>query len=856
MPRTRIPFGSLGTDQSQFNGDGAFQVLKNLAVREPNMVEPLPGRDEVASAIGTTGNSVRRAWALTENEQYELLQLSGNVREIALLGAGGAVLPTVASDTLLGDTCGMAEARARVFYAGPRGALVIEPDASEARMLGMLPPTLLAVVSSTTTAAQAVPANSRVAWRATLHRKHSDGYEITSAPSYSMYGEDAGAGPRDYTVRIGWVDLASDSDERVREGDIVRLWRSRSVTAATSTNDRYQFTAEVVLDAADVTARYVDIRDITPDASLAGREDLYTNPGAQGALQTNWQLGPCTDVAVYNGHAFYAQRSLPSFVEIAISSTVGALSGAAAIERGIGIRAFTGTATNGSPTITGVSSTLGLVPGQVITGTLNGRFVNGLGILSVNHGASTVTFNVAATSSGAESVGVSDTLEITVSGATTNLTRFANITTLAHDLWFENARLVLTPDDVVNGELFDFGTSLPAGTGVDPDGMVLRLDAIAPYGVAAADLSILMTNSANYSPAPASDSDPLIGEIDERLNRAMWSKLDQPEHVPAINELTVGKGELVRWLSTKDVLFAFCTDGVYAITGVGPDWSVDRVDKDIVIASQQAVAEMNGNAYVYAKDRGLLRIERGGGMTGLTKGAVQKAMDARIADVAGDGNAYEAHVACDALHDEVGVFFPGADGEGPTFAPLAYVFNERTTTWRTQTPGILDSGDSSDIECWCYSPKRRSLVWGQGDSVYQNLPDDDLTSPIPDGALTTYPYVPDGDAVAMKRFHEVAFTISNLDTTDAGTMVFIISAGARALGETTSSPKALLGNEVATVDPPLQPALFQMRHMVTRQCAVSGHLVLNFAPENLTTRWRLHAMDVTWEPVGARGVNR
>ncbi len=856
MPRTRLPFGTLGTDQSQFNGDGAFQRLHNLAQREPNMVEPLPGRDEIASAIGSSGNSTRRAWALTESDQYELLQLGGSVRELATLGPGGTLLPTVASDTLLGDTCGVAEARQRVLYAGPRGALVIESDSSEARMVGMLQPTFLAVVSSTTTDAQAIPAASRAAWRATLHRKHADGYEITSAPSYSVYGEDAGAGARDYTMRVGWVDVGSASDERVREGDIVRLWRSRAVTYQTSTNDRYQLTDEVVLDATAIANRYVDIRDITPDAALAGREELYTNPGAQGALQTNWQLGPCTDVAVYNGHAFYAQRSLPSYAKLAISSGVGALTGAARIANGIGVRAFTATTTLGNGTVTAVSSTAGLVAGQMVVGTLNGDFPNGTTITSVNHGASTVTFS--ALSGGAhtpEAFAVSDTARFTIEGVLGPRLRFASLVTLAHDLWDENVPVILSTDDIANGELFDFGTSLPVTSGVDADGIELRFDAIAPYGSTASDIGYQLTNSANYSPAPASDSTTVAGSIDERLNRLMWSKLDQPDHVPAVNELTVGKGEIIRLLSTKDVLFAFCTDGVHAVTGIGPDWSVDRVDKDIVIASQQAVYEMNGNAYVYAKDRGLLRIDRGGAVTGLTKGAIQKALDERIAAVASDGNVYEAHVVCDALHDEVGVFFPGVVGEAPSAGPLVYMFSERTSTWRTQTPGVLDAGDS-EIECWCYSPKRRSLVWGQARIAYQNLPDDDLTSPIPGATLTTYPYVPDGDAVAMKRFHEAAFTISNLDTTDAGTMVFVVSAGARGLGETTDSPKALPGNEVATVDPPIVPALFQMRHMVTRQCAVNGHLVLNFAPENLTTRWRLHAIDVTWEPVSARSVNR
>ena len=44
-------------------------------------------------------------------------------------------------------------------------------DAAEARMLGMLPPTLLTELTSVSSAAGAIPAGSRAAYRATLTRR-------------------------------------------------------------------------------------------------------------------------------------------------------------------------------------------------------------------------------------------------------------------------------------------------------------------------------------------------------------------------------------------------------------------------------------------------------------------------------------------------------------------------------------------------------------------------------------------------------------------------------------------------------------------------------------------------------------
>jgi hypothetical protein len=652
MPRNRVPLGTLGTDQAQFNGNAALQRLHNLAMREPGMVEPLPGRAQVALNIAPANYDVRRMWPIKDGGDTLEIALvrstSGPTYGLRSIESASSNEPTVAHASLIGEPCGLTEARQRQFYAGPLGVLVLEEDASETRMLGMMPPTWIGISGETTTDAQAVPATSRVAWRATLHRKHSDDYEITSAPSYAMYAESAGS-ITDFTVRIGWPDSASFSDDRVREGDIVKLWRARSVTAGTSTNDRHLLTAERVLVAADIAARYVEIRDVTPDAALASGEELYTNPGAQGALQANGQLGKCADAAVYNGHAFYAQTSLPTYLKLRVPSGIGYLSTNALRTYGVGVRQETSSATTlGSPTITGVN-TLGMVAGQVIvqaSGTP--PFAVGAVILSVNHGASTITMTSNAASTDAAFLfQVADTVEINGS-----LLRMANLKTMLADAWTANLRAIITPSIVVDGEA-------TIGSGTGDDGVEIIISLIAPEGTSKNSLFFEATNGDNYSPrVPVAG---LEGTIDERKNRAAWAKLGQPEHVPAANELPVGKGEIVRFLSTQDRLLAFCTDGAYAITGLGPNWNVDQVDKDLVIASQAAADEMNGAAYVYAKDRGLLRIERSGAIAGLTKGAVQQAMNAEIRSADG-GSGYEAHVVCDALHDEAGVFFQSPPG--------------------------------------------------------------------------------------------------------------------------------------------------------------------------------------------------
>lgn len=660
MPRHKAPLTTLATDQSQFNAD-PFQKLHNLAIREAGMVEPLPGRSAVVSNYGASGYEGRRMWPLKDQATaYELAlarSTASATYESFVIASASSSSPTIASNTLLGEPCGLTETRERPFYAGPRGVIVFESDASTVRMLGMLPPTWLGVVGIHTTAAQAVPASSRIAYRATLHRKHADDYEITSAPSYAMWYQSGGS-TTDFTVRVGWTTVGAVSDVRVRAGDVIRLWRARAVTTGTSTNDRYLLVMEQAITSTDVSNRYADIRDTTPDAALASAEELYTNPGIQGALQANWQLGPSGDAAVYNGHAFYAERSIPAFKQIRVASGFGYVLGTTARRTyGVGLRELTSVGvTSGSPTVTGLDATdlIGLVAGQEVTSTNLGSFPAGTTVVSVNSGAGTATMSAnSAVTNAAEGIRLVDLL--TINGSSL---RCYNLTTLIYDAWAENLAIIITTGEVVCGD--GLNTSLTPVTVTDPDNVDIRIDMIAPYGVAADDLEINATNGANYSPAlPDPDDDPVNGSIDERLNRVKWSKLDQPDHVPAVNELVVGKGEVIRLLSTGDRLLAFCSDGTYAITGNESAWSVDRVDKDLIIASQSAADEMGGDAYVYANDRGLLRIGRDGSIVGLSKGAVQRDMNSKIATAIGtdDDGLYEAHVVCDELHSEVGVFF-------------------------------------------------------------------------------------------------------------------------------------------------------------------------------------------------------
>jgi hypothetical protein len=616
---------------------GAARVMTNLANRETGSIEPLPGDTVITSNITANGFEVIRAWGVRELG-------AGGAREIVLSGdltdstayelnsINESTVTEIVTNTngLIGVPCGLSEARSRLFVAGPAVVVSTVEDLG-ARVATMQPISLVHMLTQHTTDAAAVAANSRVAWRATVSRRYDDGYEIVSAPSYAMYAETT-ASISDFEIRVGWVNITGP--DRIAAGDVIRLWRTRAVASSSSTNDTYYLAQERVLVSADITARYIDIRDTALDGSLG--EELYTNPGEQGARAAHGQIGVCADCAWFAKTMFYAVTSLQHFAKLTILGRYGSLVSSAERTYGIGYRAFSGTGTTiGLPTITGVTDFDGVAVGQRITSVL---FSSTSEVLSFNTGAGTITMTTnASATSGAHSFGLIDSLEID-----SNSLRLLGYV-LFLDLWTAALEVFITTDKPINGQQLS-----------SEDGMQFLIRAIAP---SQAQFAYVATNEDNYSPrieqvGVAGDE----SKNDTRLNRLLWSKLDQPEHVPDQNELTIGAGEIIRLYPTQDSLLVFCTDGLFRVYGDNGSFGVEQVDPKLVIPCQQAVDGMKDLVFAYAKDRGLLMIERSGAVTPVSMGVVESKIREEIDAVVNDDGEYEVHVVCDELHDEVTLF--------------------------------------------------------------------------------------------------------------------------------------------------------------------------------------------------------
>jgi len=118
-----------------------------------------------------------------------------------------------------------------------------------------------------------------------------------------------------------------------------------------------------------------------------------------------------------------------------------------------------------------------------------------------------------------------------------------------------------------------------------------------------------VNNSAVYDPSLKSDNQ-------RAENRIFYSKLNEPEAVPAINFINVGAKDesIVRILSLRDSLFVFKTDGVFIISGTSaPNFSVRQIDNARILAADSAVV-LNNQIYCLTEQGVCLVTESGVGI--------------------------------------------------------------------------------------------------------------------------------------------------------------------------------------------------------------------------------------------------
>jgi hypothetical protein len=348
--------------------------------------------------------------------------------------------------------------------------------------------------------------------------------------------------------------------------------------------------------------------DYVKDSGRDAGANLYTNETEQGEIGNSFAPPSARDVCVFRDTTFYANRSsLPAIVVNIPGALLTQLGGAGLfgdydVAHGIGTRKYTGTATNGSTTltITGFAGMTGPDIGQFYeVGSQQGHLTDIL--------TNGFTLNSPwADASGAVDVYLYDTYTLTVEYADgtsqTTTQRVADI---------EGSSNYGVTDYAPIPSLRLFGTDgnyypLPRY------GATLIFIYTWPAIKRVTAMSVEFTNGQNYS--PSTEDSPLSAVIDTRPNRLFNSKTGQPEAVPLINYNNIGAGTILKMAATQSALLVLCTDGLWRVTGDGTSWQVNQVDPTVTLLHPDCLSTLNNQIYGWVED-GLALIGEDGAQT-------------------------------------------------------------------------------------------------------------------------------------------------------------------------------------------------------------------------------------------------
>lgn len=645
----------------------------------------------------------------------------------------------------------MARARERLIFTEKNGPVVLDAlplldadgdpqdplDDSGARAAGLGIP-ILSFISFSGDGTNPIPDAHTVSYRAVFRKnKESTGYTFWGPVSSPVVIRPPPGETHAPLLQVQW----NPHTVPLENGDYVELYRTNAVEdldtdIAGAPGDVHRLVKSVRLTNSQIASGSITIED-TVDENALGAE-LYYNEGQEGAAMNHYPPPLSVDAATFQGHVFYVAHETWQDYEVNVAGKLGALTNAAEQSTGLGTRHYTAVFSNaGSDQVIVPASGFlpGTVVGQIVTaGTIGLTGAKITGFIDPN----IIIFDRPATitTGGTGQFYVSDVITITPSGGPPVDHTFSSVGTLVEAFGDANAAKKHSVVPVVTA---------------DPNAAIARevgghITFVVPGN--AGPFQISATNGDRYSP-PLTSTQTSSGH--PARNRVMFSLFNEPEVVPpAVTTLTVGEGEILRLWPTKDLLFVFCTDGVYTIVGMGDradsgEWTVKPYNLEVVLEYPDAIDAMDNNMFLIS-NKGFITFSSDEGFKNISEGLIggdvqrllQKLREAfraenlvggvGVADLAKEFRVWGEYVACDKHLNEVWFCVRKEDltDISGSFGAI-YIYSLTTGSWSTQNdPNIKGPNDSNDQPSYrptIYHPYFHNVIRSVKYHEGANIPD-------------------------------------------------------------------------------------------------------------------------------------
>lgn len=206
-------------------------------------------------------------------------------------------------------------------------------------------------------------------------------------------------------------------------------------------------------------------------------------------------------------------------------------------------------------------------------------------------------------------------------------------------------------------------------------------------------------------------------------NGIMWSKQQQPEHVPYAHlELVGNKGSSIRRIvALRDSLFILKDDGVFRLTGSGGSWQIEAIDTSTKILAPDSAVVLNNQIYCLT-DQGIVSISDVGVQV------LSRNIEDQINELIGlnfeglkkisFGISYET--------DRKYILYT-ISGASDTFCTQAFVFNTFTQAWTTwDKPARIGLVNKTDNLLYLAQPDSKHLLKERKSYTFRDYIDEEI----------------------------------------------------------------------------------------------------------------------------------
>ena len=704
---------------------GALTAAENVVMRRAGQLSPREGTTPLTAPAAIGAGEIHRLFD-TDGELLEWAGPTSTNTGLFRQSDGAQILSgTGQALTALSQAAHKAEAARNTYITTTSAtrrivnAAAAVPTADYAGVpQGLVP----RAVAQTGSANDWFAGDEAVAYRI-VFRKLINGQQLFGAPSGRSDIENPVAAPSAYneiTIPIPVSTAGANGAIGVVEGDVCQVYRSRlSGGASITPSDEMFLVLEQEVTAADITAQFMLVKDLTADENLGA--SLYTNATQQGILQANARPPAARDLAYYSGMMFYGGTTSPHRIACSLLEPEVLRTVVVSAVVGAGLDYFT--VPVGSASLSDV-----------------GRYLGNWNLPTGNNGADPINAGAPSVYGPGTRIGSVDlatgryyTVDdfgnqvfaaATYAGPNTvelhGTVIFTDIASMIPRAYFTSA--IWNPGENVAGRRFNVPGA--AGTAVNAEEVIeslayivgrdtsRKIDVHPTIGSATEAGFILEERNINFCPdgftfgyapadtfSPSSYFGPYLGlnnpatsRQENVQNRVMYSKQLEQEAVPIVNFVDVGseKANIQRLMETRDSLFIFKEDGLFRISGTGPfNLRLDTIDADLRLVQPKACVQHRNAVYAWT-NRGFISVSDSG-----VRELSQQVIQSEIADTQQaliqntSGLAVSGAFAfASSLHDEV--YFAAPAAANLYGALVLYVYSRRTgafTRWDFSASG-------------------------------------------------------------------------------------------------------------------------------------------------------------------------